>query len=122
MLLAEPGDDEARATACRLLQGMAALEVDADGERRAVTCSIGGAVRRADEPFDELYARADRCLYLAKEEGRNRVGWDDRVIAVGEPSAASARARRPPLEQGDGVAGVGQEALEPPGGERLGRR
>jgi diguanylate cyclase (GGDEF)-like protein len=36
------------------------------------TCSIGLAMRRADEPADAVLARADRALYDAKATGRDR--------------------------------------------------
>ncbi len=38
-----------------------------------ITASFGVALRQAGETFDELMARADRALYQAKEDGRNRV-------------------------------------------------
>ena len=30
--------------------------------------------------WDDFFARADRCLYLAKESGRDRVGWNGEVV------------------------------------------
>lgn len=38
-----------------------------------VTVSAGVASREAEEPFEQLIARADTALYRAKEAGRNRV-------------------------------------------------
>jgi diguanylate cyclase len=38
-----------------------------------ITCSIGVAQYRPDEAIDALCARADRALYRAKDDGRNRV-------------------------------------------------
>ncbi len=38
-----------------------------------VTVSIGATEHRPGEDIDETLARADRCLYMAKDAGRNRV-------------------------------------------------
>ena len=37
-----------------------------------LTCSIGAAPIRADLSTEELYQEADRLLYEAKEQGRDR--------------------------------------------------
>ena len=44
-----------------------------------ITVSIGIAVKQADENIitDKLIAEADRCLYIAKETGRNRTEWKE---------------------------------------------
>ncbi|PEQ11559.1 hypothetical protein B2G71_17040 [Novosphingobium sp. PC22D] len=42
----------------------------------AVTASIGIARRKGDEDFRALYRRADAALYLAKNQGRDRVVLD----------------------------------------------
>ena len=41
-----------------------------------VTISIGLVKSRPDETHDEIYKRADKQLYRAKNEGRNRVCYD----------------------------------------------
>jgi diguanylate cyclase (GGDEF)-like protein len=40
-----------------------------------VTISAGVATRAAGESFNQLYADADRALYMAKAAGRNRVNF-----------------------------------------------
>jgi two-component system cell cycle response regulator len=50
--------------------------VDVDGRAIPVTTSIGVAERGPDDDTSTLYRRADRALYRAKSEGRNRVSAD----------------------------------------------
>jgi diguanylate cyclase (GGDEF)-like protein len=58
----------------RLRELLAAARFDANGKPRAITVSIGVAGLQRDElSVDHAIARADRALYRAKEEGRNRV-------------------------------------------------
>ena len=40
---------------------------------REVTCSFGVATHIDEENLDSMIARADRYLYKAKKEGKNRV-------------------------------------------------
>jgi diguanylate cyclase (GGDEF)-like protein len=50
-----------------------------------LTVSIGIAVTRPSAAMSrgELIARADRALYRAKREGRNRICWDDEFVSSG---------------------------------------
>ncbi len=51
------------------------VEEMSSGPELRVTASIGGTTLRAGETAAELFERADRQLYRAKHEGRNRVVW-----------------------------------------------
>lgn len=58
----------------RVLAAVAALEVTLGQVRVRVTTSIGMAtIADADASYVDVARRADRALYLAKNEGRNRV-------------------------------------------------
>jgi diguanylate cyclase (GGDEF)-like protein len=65
---------EAAAVAERLRAAIAALPRDILGIDGALTLSVGVAIAAAnDADFDAIVVRADRALYRAKENGRNRV-------------------------------------------------
>jgi diguanylate cyclase (GGDEF)-like protein len=73
VLLPMLGVEEAAVWAQRLRAAIAAIDYAdvADGLR--VTASLGVAERRAGEPRERWFERADQALYRAKEEGRDRV-------------------------------------------------
>ena len=75
---AAPAAAEARAEALRALLAAAPLEVD--GHAIRTTVSIGLAHRLPGELLDKTLLRADRALYRAKHEGRNRVMKADDTI------------------------------------------
>ncbi len=52
-----------------------------------VTLSMGVAEYRPGEPLSEFFERADQALYLAKQQGRNRV-LDERALPAADPTAA----------------------------------
>lgn len=55
------------------------LPVDvSEGKILSVTASLGGGWYRDGESPESLVDRADRALYLSKENGRNRVTWENR--------------------------------------------
>jgi len=56
-----------------------------DGSRVPVTISAGVARRIAGQSFHELYAEADKALYVAKTTGRNRIVMADLTNATSDP-------------------------------------
>jgi diguanylate cyclase (GGDEF)-like protein len=74
VLLPGTGLAAALALAEALRAAVAGLRVVLDGEPQAITLSLGVAMRQphGDDPA-ALVRRADRALYAAKREGRNRV-------------------------------------------------
>ncbi|HEY0957424.1 MAG TPA: GGDEF domain-containing protein [Roseateles sp.] len=76
LLAVDCRSDEARQLAERLRQTLAEAPIQLpDGERLCVTASFGLAWVEARQlvDLDALYRDADRALYRAKSEGRNRV-------------------------------------------------
>lgn len=70
LLLPETSQEEAIAVAERILAHVA----ESRDSLPTITVSIGVATNRPDEDqIDALLARADKALYQAKTEGRNRV-------------------------------------------------
>ncbi len=74
VLLPNTTEAGARALAERLREGVEKLEVPWEDKSIPVRVSVGVACLEGErEPADHLVARADRCLYAAKQGGRNRV-------------------------------------------------
>lgn len=59
---------------CERVRAIVSQEADEGGR---VTVSIGAALTRKVESFDDLYRRADAALYKAKREGRDRYCVDE---------------------------------------------
>lgn len=57
----------------RIRDAISQLVIDAGNVRLRVTSSVGVAIWNKRETADELYKRADKLLYSAKRQGRNRV-------------------------------------------------
>ncbi|NOZ02656.1 MAG: GGDEF domain-containing protein [Deltaproteobacteria bacterium] len=85
-LLPETGRAAALATAERLREAVAGLNLTSGSGDFRVTVSIGIAVMDdGDEYLDSLLGRADTALYLAKSEGRNTVRGDGNEAPVVNP-------------------------------------
>jgi diguanylate cyclase (GGDEF)-like protein len=74
VLLPETAPDRAAEVAQRIANAVAAAPLEFEGRRIASSVSIGLACYPEDgRSIDALQSRADRAMYLAKEQGRNRV-------------------------------------------------
>lgn len=82
LLLPETDKTEAIVLAERVR--LAISKASVDNGKVAVTASVGVACSSdfSDPSADNLYANADRALYQAKEEGRNRVATADPSLQV----------------------------------------
>ena len=66
--------DDIRIPMNRLMEGLAGIELQADGQEIRVQASIGAAVRHNDFEIhqpEELFVAADECLYEAKKTRNN---------------------------------------------------
>jgi diguanylate cyclase (GGDEF)-like protein len=73
-LLVDAHEQGAAAMAERIRETVAASAVDWEGSTFSVTCSIGIAeFDPARDTADSVVARADKAMYQAKSQGRNRV-------------------------------------------------
>ena len=70
-----PGSDprQAEAVAERIRQTINEIDFRADGRRRELSVSVGGAIFAGGVSYQDLFHLADQQLYRAKEAGRNRV-------------------------------------------------
>ncbi len=76
---------QAMAVAERIREGVAQLPIFGGDDADRFTVSIGIAIaENADASFDVLFGRADKALYRAKQEGRNRVALAAPVVSEGE--------------------------------------
>ena len=89
-VIALPGADLSGASsfAERIRAAIADLVVrDASGDPIPLSASIGVAERQAHEALDVTVDRADRAMYCAKIDGRNRVCLSEPLVAVDEVPA-----------------------------------
>lgn len=74
LCLPETGPEEARRVLDRVRERIAGHPVMIEGGKNLiVTISFGVTLMTPRRPLEELIDRADRALYVAKEQGRNRV-------------------------------------------------
>lgn len=73
LILPETELDDARRLAERLRSGLNRMPVVVDGKTLPYSVSLGVAQIEPEEPVDQCLRRADKALYRAKREGRNRV-------------------------------------------------
>jgi len=74
VLLPETAPDWAIEVAQRILKAVATAPLEFEGKRIETSVSIGLACYPEDgRSIDAVQTRADRAMYLAKEQGRNRV-------------------------------------------------
>lgn len=76
VLLADMGSEEALALAEQVRESIAAIVIPHNGTKLQVTASFGVAVVQPGEALDNNLNAADQMLYMAKEQGRNRVCSD----------------------------------------------
>ena len=113
----EPDGNEALALADRLIQSLN-LPYRIDGHNLTIGASIGIALLPGDgEDAEELLRHADRALYRAKAEGRNRACLFGADAAAGPGDHA-------PVSDRQGVGGLdgGVELAARSGPARAGRR
>lgn len=77
ILLPDCGIGEAEGVAGKLRSGIAARVIERRGAAFSVTCSFGVASIKSGETGDAFIERADKALYRAKNEGRNRVATSE---------------------------------------------
>lgn len=65
--------EQSMSQAERIRQAVEAGPFEVGPSKETITISVGVALFSADESVDKLIARADKALYRAKDEGRNRV-------------------------------------------------
>jgi two-component system, sensor histidine kinase LadS len=78
VLLPATDPSAARKPAEDMRRDIEALQIPSGDGGRLVTVSVGVAAADAtlEDTQEALMARADRALYRAKSEGRNRIAWE----------------------------------------------
>ena len=87
VILRNTGVSAATAVIDKFRRRFAATPFDIGGAQLSVTFSAGVASNKDHESSTELLMAADRAMYIAKREGRNRVVEDDLGHARREPAS-----------------------------------
>ena len=83
LVLPETDQEQAIGTAERVRAAIAAEPLLVRGQPIALSCSFGVAQYQPDESHVAWLERVDKCLYDAKQTGRNRVcAWENRDIQI----------------------------------------
>ncbi len=83
LVLPETDQEQAMGTAERIRAAIAAEPLLVRGQPIALSCSFGVAQYQPDESHVAWLERVDKCLYDAKQTGRNRVcAWENRDIQI----------------------------------------
>ena len=73
IIMSETSLEDAMATITRLQRELTKKFFLHNNDRKLITFSAGVALRMGNETADDLIARADKAMYLAKKTGKNRV-------------------------------------------------
>ncbi|MFD3156930.1 diguanylate cyclase [Haloimpatiens sp. FM7330] len=78
VLLPKTCINEARVIAERIRKNIMSMYVNTEKGKISVTASLGGAgiLENSEDSIDKLFDRADKCMYDAKNSGRNKVVMD----------------------------------------------
>lgn len=80
ILLHDMTEDNAKLVCERLRVRIEQLEIEHKGADVPVTASFGGSLLHPNQPFEEALNRADKALYSAKSNGRNRIEFKRHLI------------------------------------------
>lgn len=73
IILAETDRDSGVKAALRLREQLGQLDIEFAGKKIPITASFGVIQCEAGETLEEAIRRADKCLYQAKKQGRDKV-------------------------------------------------